>query len=144
MKLKEKAITEGLCRAHESLLEDLRRLELAVGPASGESLTELRRRLAATRTHITKHFRYEEENGYMDVVRKREPRLVRTVEHLAEEHRQLSQGLDEILAEVQQATSLSDAVREKVRLWVRHVGEHELRENDLVQDAFNQDIGAED
>ena len=31
-----------------------------------------------------------------------------------------------------------------VRKWVAHLRQHESRENELVQDAFNRDITAED
>jgi len=35
-------------------------------------------------------------------------------------------------------------LREKVRAWVEKVRKHEASENDLVQDVFNLDVGAED
>jgi DNA-binding transcriptional ArsR family regulator len=140
----EPSVAEALARAHAALLEDLRKLEEAARPASGEGLAELRARLSATQTHVTEHFRFEEQNGYMDAVRKREPRLERTIQQLAEEHRQLAQSLAVLLEQARAATSLDDPFREAVRRWIERVREHEARENDLVQDAFNLDIGAED
>lgn len=110
----------------------------------GEGLTEVTARLGAARTHITEHFRFEEQNGYMDRVRKHEPRLERAIQQLGDEHRQLAQSLDALIEQARVATSLDEAFREKVRAWVEGVRQHEVRENDLVQDAFNLDIGAED
>jgi hypothetical protein len=140
----ETSVAEALERAHAALLEDLHKLEEAAHPASGEVLAELRRRLEATRRHITEHFRFEEQNGYMDAVRKREPRLERTVEQLAQEHRALEQSLEALIGEATVVSGLSEAFREKVRRWVEEVQRHEARENDLVFDAFNLDISAED
>src|SRR5262245_29806695 len=112
---------EALSRAHGALLEDLRQLEQAVLRVSGEPMAELRARLDATRRHITEHFRVEEQNGYMDAVREREPRLGRTVDQLAEEHRQLAQSLEALIRESRAATSPGAAFREGVQRWVEHV-----------------------
>lgn len=138
------SVAEALSRAHTALLDDLRKLEAAVGPASESGLLELRDRLGATHAHVTEHFRFEEQNGYMDVVRKREPRLERTIQHLAEEHRQLAGSLDSLIGEANKSTSLGELLRNEVREWIERVRLHESRENDLIQDAFNLDIGAED
>jgi len=138
------SVARALRRAHAALLEDLRKVEVAVLPASGEGLVELCARLDATHTHLAEHFRLEEQNGYMDAVRKREPRLERKVQLLAEEHPQLAQSLEALIREAKVATSLGDAIREEVRAWVERVRQHEARENQLVQDAFNLDISAED
>jgi hypothetical protein len=142
--MEQNSLVEALRRAHVALLEDLRRLEQAVDPSSGGNLLDLRARLAATYSHVTEHFRFEEENGYLDAASKREPRLERTIRQLAEEHRQLTQSLDALVREAQLTTSLDDAFRERVREWLRHVRRHEHRENEFVQDAFNLDIGPED
>jgi len=65
------SVAEALGRAHEALLADLRELEQAADPSSGEGLVGLRARLGEARVHLTEHFRFEEENGYMDAVRAR-------------------------------------------------------------------------
>ncbi len=140
----ENSVAEALGRAHTALLADLRELAQAARPSSGEGLADLRARLVATQTHVTEHFRFEEQNGYMDAVREREPRLERAVRQLAEEHRQLAQSLEVLIGQAGAATSLGDSLREEVQEWVERARRHELRENDLVQDAFNLDIGAED
>jgi hypothetical protein len=127
-----------------ALFADLGKLDQAVQPSSGDGLEELRARLGATHAHITEHFRFEEQNGYMDAVRKREPRLERMIQQLAEEHGQLRRSLDALIGKAAAATSLGDTLREEIREWVERVREHEDRENDLVQDAFNLDIGVED
>jgi hypothetical protein len=137
-------LSHDLGEAHASLLADLCKLEQAVRPASAESPASVLGRLTATRAHITEHFRFEEQDGYMDAVRKREPRLERAVQQLADEHRLLAKSLDDLLQEAGAAKVLNDAFGERVREWVTQVREHEARETDLVQAAFNQDMGTED
>jgi hypothetical protein len=138
------SIAEALNRAHVALRKDLGKLEEAARPASGEGAAELRARLAATRTHVLEHFRFEEECGYLDVVRTREPRLERAAQGLAEEHRLLAQTLDALLAEARTAAQLDEAFRKRIWAWLEQLRRHEAHENEVVQDAFNLDIGAED
>jgi len=138
------SIAEALGRAHATLLADLQLLRSAVHPASGKGLTEVRNRLTATQAHIAEHFRFEEQNGYLEGVRKREPRLDHTIQRLAEEHRVLAQSLAARSEQADTASSLDDSFRDQVRAWIEQVRQHERHENELVQDAFNLDIGDED
>jgi hypothetical protein len=80
----------------------------------------------------------------MDAVRKQEPRLEHAVQILIHEHRQLVESLDTLIDEVEARARLDDAVRQKVLRWIKHVREHETRENELLEDAFVEDLGAGD
>lgn len=144
MATRYRSVAEALNRAHVALRKDLGKLEEAARPDSGEGAAALRKRLAATRTHVTEHFRFEEESGYLDGVRKREPRLERAAQQLEEEHRALAQTLDALVEEAQVDAGVGDAFRARLREWLERLRKHEARENELVQDAFNLDIGAED
>jgi hypothetical protein len=137
-------VAEALGRAHAALLDDLRRLEEAGRPASGAGPSELETRLAATQAHITAHFRFEEEDGYMDALLKCQPHLERAIRQLAEEHRELAQTLAALLERARAVRDLDGKVREAVREWIARVHRHETRENQLVQEAFNRDIGSDD
>jgi hypothetical protein len=140
----EESTAAQLARAHAALLKDLRQLEEEARTGSRESLAELRDRLAATRTDITDHFRFEETNGYMDRVRKREPRLDREIDRLGEEHRELGEALRHLIQQAETTTNLTSAFQKEILGWIERVRLHEARENDLVQDAFNLDMGPED
>jgi hypothetical protein len=144
MKKSPASVAERLAKAHAALLQDLHKLEEAARPESGEGLTGLTACLGTALDHITAHFRFEEENGYLDVVRTREPRLERAVQQLAEEHRQLNMSLETLLGEARAATGLGPGLGTKVREWVEQIRRHEAREDQVVQDAFNMDLGAED
>jgi hypothetical protein len=134
---------EALLRAHRVLLQDLRNLR-AAARASAARPGDLADRLDTVRASIQEHFRFEEENGYMASVLEIHPHLERAAQHLCEEHGELLRSLDELRGEVRAAADLTDALRDKVFAWVAAVGRHELRENSLVQDAFNLDLAAED
>ncbi|HEY8505793.1 MAG TPA: hemerythrin domain-containing protein [Gemmataceae bacterium] len=138
------SVAEALRRAHLALLEDLRRLEQAARPAPGEGAAALRARLEEVRPHVAEHFRFEEQNGYMDVVRSRAPHLDRAIGQLAEEHRLLAQSLDALIAEAGAVGEPGEALRAEVRAWVGRVRRHEAGENELIQDVFNLDLGAGD
>jgi hypothetical protein len=144
METSNSTVVEGLCRVHEALLRDLKKLDERVGPLTDESPKELLGRLEKTMADITEHFRYEEQNGYMETVRKREPRLERAIEHLAEEHRQLLRSLLALLDEARSNNNLDETLHGKVLAWTKSVRSHEARENELIEDAFNLDISAED
>jgi hypothetical protein len=77
-------------------------------------------------------------------VRKREPRFERVVQELEEEHRELRQSLDALHGEATHATKVDDALRARIREWIERARRHETRETDLVQDAFDWDVAAED
>jgi hypothetical protein len=139
-----RSAVEALTRAHVALQKELGKLEEAARPASVEGAAALRARLMATHTHVIAHFRFEEDNGYLDAVSRREPRLGRVVRELAEDHRRLAESLEALVEEAWAAPHADDTLRGKVRAWLGQLGRHEARENDLVQEAFNADIGAED
>lgn len=137
-------MAEDLGRAHTALLADLRALSRAIRPLSGISVPDLRDRLVATRAHVAKHFRFEEQNGYLEAARKREPRLAHAIQQLAEEHRQLTQSLEALIGKTEATAEPGAPLREEIHKWIGHVRQHEIRENNLIQDVFTQDIGAED
>jgi len=80
----------------------------------------------------------------LESVIEHEPRLDRSTQVLLEEHAQLLHSLNALIEEAESKIKLSDAFRKKVRSWVKDFRQHETRENALVGDAYNLDIGAED
>src|SRR5437762_2280163 len=99
-------IAEALKKAHARLTEDLRQVEVMLRSSAPAAKADLSYELAKVRRCLTEHFRFEEQNGYMDVVWKTQPRFDRTIEHLHDEHRQLTYCLDELIAEAEATGSL--------------------------------------
>lgn len=137
-------IADEMRRAHVNLMRGLRDLRAAVRSQSSESLLGVRSRLGAVREQVAEHFRMEEQGGYMDVVRQRQPRLERAAEHLAAEHEELLHALDELIRTAGQATSLTPSLGDAIEAWAEGIRGHEDRENQLIEDAFDLDLGPGD
>ncbi|MBI3407811.1 MAG: hemerythrin domain-containing protein [Planctomycetes bacterium] len=140
----ETALASALRTAHSQLLRDLRALEDSVRLAAKSGFDDLHDRLAATYNHVQKHFRLEEENGYLDAVKKIGPHLERSIEGLRREHKKLTEDLAKLIDESGSQTETDDSLRQRMLSWVNEVRQHETKENDLIQDAFNLDLAAED
>ncbi len=139
------SFAKALHAAHEALAAGLRKLEeFSHGDSTESGLAALRARLGAQRIHLAEHFRFEEQGGYMETVRAREPRLERTIQQLGGEHALLMASLERLIEHARAASTLDDELREQVRTWIDSVRAHEARENELVQTTFNQDLTAED
>jgi hypothetical protein len=138
MQNQQPSIVEALARAHKALSEDLQGLE-APGPAA-----EMAARLERAQTHLAEHFRFEEQNGYMDGVLKVRPQAERAVRELLQEHRDLARGLGTLLATAKAGRAEPESLAEQVREWVKAVRRHEADETRLVEETFNQDLAAED
>jgi len=136
-----------LSHEHASLLEQLRELEEAMATLGAQLGEPIADRLQALRANLQRHFHFEEQGGYMRHVLDRAPHLHRTVEELLAEHHRLGQGLDELveLARAVPCGSLAPAMfRDRAQQWITLVSGHEARENRLVQEACNRDLGTDD
>jgi hypothetical protein len=104
--------------------------------------------LAELADRLQAHFSHEEEaEGFFDTLIDQAPRLKAKADALIEEHAALSRELEKIqrhaqanVASADWWSSLSDEFDSFWQLFRRH----ERTENDLVQVAFNHDLGAED
>jgi hypothetical protein len=136
------SFAELLSRAHAVLLEDLEKAERAAYSPSTRKSARFAAHLRRVQRHLRDHFRFEERDGYMSAVRKREPQLDREVHRLLQEHRQLAQALNALIERAGHGPEGVPA--EQVRAWVEQVRLHESRENALVEEVFNRDLIAAD
>jgi hemerythrin-like domain-containing protein len=134
---------DSFCQAHEALRQNLGEVDEAARVPS-RNPWELGSLLDKVRMHLLKHFRLEEKDGYMSEVLKEDPSRERTARHLLEEHCQLAECLDALVEEAAAWESRRDAFLEKVRAWVKRVQQHESRENRLIEDVLNRDLGTKD
>jgi hypothetical protein len=144
MATRRKSLAEALGREHAVLVEQLLQLEQAAGLPPEEGEPRVRSQLARVGEHLLKHFRFEEENGYMDEALAHQPRLERVGQQLFAEHRQLADGLVALLAEADGGHGGDPSFGAKVRAWLDQVRQHEHREVMLIEDAFCLDIGTKD
>jgi hemerythrin-like domain-containing protein len=92
-----KSFADALQEAHTDLLRDLQELERAVGAGSGVGPKDLGARLEHARKHLTDHFHFEEEGGYMAPVLKEEPRFEPVAQELLAEHGQMAKALEALV-----------------------------------------------
>ncbi len=132
----------------ERLIEALDAATRQPPVGAAELLDALRSLLGEFRTSLLTHFGLEEDGGYLNAVLTRRPTLDRQVEQLKDEHRQFAVLLDHLLAMLD-ATGPADflLIREccaRIQSFVACTRDHEQRENALVADVQNIDIGTSD
>lgn len=127
-------LDDRCCQLHESLCR---------GVEPQVSADQLAKELCR---QIFEHFRHEEA-GYLEEVKRRAPWLVDSAEALQGQHRQLRQTLASILAQLDRPR-LTDVERMAVSAefdnFVLQFQSHEDRENQLLQEAFDRDVGNKD
>jgi hypothetical protein len=132
---------------HVSLLTQVGCLEERPGPGVADCAGHLVVRLTEVEACLRRHFRFEEEGGYMSRILADAPYLHRAAQEVLAEHGRLSASLNALIAAAAGAPPESlvvPALQEQVRQWVLLVHGHEARENRLIQLACNQDVGTED
>lgn len=130
--------------AHAALRSDLQDLEAIAHPDCPQPIERLRLRLAEVSGHVLTHFRSEEDGGWFDHVRRDQPRLDRAVQELIDEHERLRDSLERLAERCRAATAIDAEIRETLRAFVGTMRQHESREDDLIQEAYNRDIGPAD
>lgn len=130
--------------AHEALRADLRDLEVIANPAAPQGIDKLRRRLGEVKAHALKHFASEEEGGWFDHVKRDHPRLTKAIQELVDEHVRLRLALEGLAEACAAATSIDAPIRERLKAFIATMRAHESREDDLIQEAYNRDIGPAD
>lgn len=131
----------GMGAAHAKLFANLRALqEVATNPSA--DVATVQERLNKAGRDLAEHFRLEEEGGYLEAVRQRDPRLNRAIGDLLKEHRTIVKSLDELTHRDGRLRHVVD-LRDGIMAWIASVRRHERHENTLVQDAFNVDLAGE-
>jgi hypothetical protein len=140
----QRELAEALRRAHAALERDLENLKARLRDPADLTPAEVRLRLAQTRADLAAHFRFEEQNGYLDTVLQRAPNRDQVVQHLLDEHRVLMESVSALIEAAAAGHAADTVFRQKVLAWIDSLRDHETRENLLVQDAFNLEVVAED
>ena len=138
--LKEEHEELHTLRAH---LEDMRRQYLDTDASSGK-WQEVQAAIRDFADHLDRHFSFEEQDGFLLMVVQRVPTLAATVEELRTEHDELREDFNELNSRCQMADQ--DGQR---REWIgpkldelfHRLGQHEGKENPIVQEAFYRALG---
>lgn len=132
---------------HEHL--ELRRLleRLSAAFEANESRDDLAVALGELRDSLDEHFQHEEVNGYFDEILERAPRLAPKVAELKRQHPSLLTAARGIQTWVDQAggdETAMERAESEYREFILELLSHEGAENDLLQQAYNEDLGTSD
>lgn len=108
------------------------------------NLVSLLNSLAA---HLEMHFELEEEDEYFGYILTHAPHLSERVDRLLHQHEMLKTNVDDLVDLARQAFEQNSGTAELASKFAKFRSlllEHEKKEIDLLQEAFNRDLGAGD
>jgi iron-sulfur cluster repair protein YtfE (RIC family) len=136
--------SNALIHAHRDLLQHIKKLNDLVNAKQWLSALALRRELELIRDELTEHFRFEEEGGYMSAVVQRQPQMANAIGELRNDHDSLAITLNGFIERIGPSFLPHDEFLSEIHDWMNSLREHETRENRIVQEAFNMEIGGGD
>jgi hypothetical protein len=103
--------------------------------------------MAELAAHLKSHFEVEEEGGFFTQVVARAPRLADQVGQLSDEHKSMTKTVESLCIEAANGDG-SAAWWEKndadFHRLSKELMQHENHENQILQDAYTEDIGSDD
>lgn len=146
--MEESEIVENLQREHEQLLEAQKGLRKALKTyrdrPSRETGGELAASLSEFTAHLTRHFQYEEEGGFLQPLLEHDPSVAPRVRQLSDEHDRMRRDFQELAGGLEDRLAQPDAARRldaAMLSLLDRLHEHEMAENGLVLDVFWTDSG---
>jgi iron-sulfur cluster repair protein YtfE (RIC family) len=137
---------EKIQKEHEELRSKLAQIHHALPQGAGHR-AEIESQLRDLRDALALHFEHEEHEGFFDDITERAPRLNPQADKLCTEHEQMLQTAGK-LAQLASAETGGEAwlteLHARFREFSKQLMHHESEENALLQQAFQEDIGAHD
>lgn len=133
---------------HENLRAVLQTLEQHVQQPSGSDawLENLRETLSRLVDLCSEHFRLEEQAGLHVQLREQSPRLAFRLEKLLSDHFRILETLRRLVTDLPTesiAPGEASPLKERVLDVLGAVDRHERAENEVMMDAYWQDLGGE-
>ncbi len=138
-----KEVNEELWQLLDELRQCVRR---PIGPAQCRLIVE---RLATLRDQLALHFALEEAFGYFEDPAYVSPGISESAEKLRQEHRTLYVRLNDLVERAEdlsydlQLTALARWIGPQFEQFDAAFRQHESRENELIMDALEVDLGGE-
>ncbi len=146
----ERTPLETIRSKHFALRQQIRTLEELFAEPPGAGVERARRTLTLLEDFdlgLREHFAVEEKGGYFADILKVAPRLSRRAARLEQNHKEFSERLQSLLALVRYAVDAPDdweRVTSAVERFLQALRAHEDEENELVREAFMDDLGLGD
>ena len=133
---------------HKDLRALLQALERHIQQPAGSDawLESLREALSGLVDLCSEHFTLEEQTGLHVELREQSPRLAFRLEKLLSDHSRILEALRKLVAGLPTesiASSEADPLKERVLGVLEAFHEHERAENEIMMDAYWEDLGGE-
>ena len=131
---------------HEELRELIGTIHKTLADPTS-TVTQVREKLVALCDKLESHFRTEEEDGFFTQITDQAPRLTDQADKLCDEHRTM---LDEAKSlairaiRCDQFHELQQEIQPAFHEFSKHLMHHESEENEMLQEAYWEDIGPGD
>ncbi len=112
-----------------------------------EEVEQVNHQLAALLKELVAHFLDEEDDGFFDQIEQKVPRLSPEVRHLKEEHQQFLEQMRVLVATAESRAGTPlwwQSLKTDFHEFSKALMHHESTENQLLQRAYNEDIGTRD
>ena len=145
-----KAVADRIQDEHHAIFKQVRELEafLVVKASADEWVSGVTRRLSGLGEVMAPHFRYERESALYTEAPIKAPHLAGKIERLLGEHQRFLTELGAIIAAARGALDpdegLMQQLTERVTTLFAELRSHEASENEVLSDAFLDDIGVGD
>lgn len=121
-------------------------LAAAEGPTDGRRARVVDG-LKNLREHLRSHFEQEEQGGFLEESVTRIPRLAKAAGTILAEHPKLLSELDALIestAKAEAGEATLEACCRGFNRFAGHMVAHERKENSIVQEGYNEDLGLVD
>ncbi len=139
----QQQIYEEIRREHEHLREVLGKIRHALNVRM-EAATNLAEMMSSLQQHVSVHFHEEEEGGFFHEVVVQAPRMSNRADALKQEHVGLATAVVELVTIASEENELCKSLDTKFHDFSKTLMQHESKENELLLDAYDDDIGAAD
>ncbi len=109
-----------------------------------ESVSDVSHELGDLGYYLEEHFEAEEQGGYFRLVIERAPHLASRAGRLEVQHPDLMQQAHQLVERISACLHETDQLQSGFEHFSKELAQHEQGENELLQDAYTQDIGSQD
>ncbi|OGQ30880.1 MAG: hypothetical protein A3I75_06220 [Deltaproteobacteria bacterium RIFCSPLOWO2_02_FULL_50_16] len=131
---------------HQLIAKTINLLRLAFEDSPNEDqIKDIARLISSLRENLIRHFKVEEDYGLLQELAFEAPHIKCNVKDLCDEHRDMVDGINQICRCFQEVVggevSMVSKCRDDFVDFVTRLQNHENRENDLILEVYNYDMG---
>jgi iron-sulfur cluster repair protein YtfE (RIC family) len=139
----DREIYEKIRREHDHLRELLGKIHQALSTRA-ETVDEISGMMTSLQEHLREHFHEEEDGGFFKEIVSQAPRMSDRADAIENEHVDLSTAVDELVSVASKESELCKTMEAGFHDFSKALMHHETKENELLLDAYEEDIGSAD